>query len=334
MTTATTPRTMAAPAPLEIPGPVAHVPSLDTLRRLTDVPDRRVVFRDVDWSFYEQLVDSIPEGNDIHVDYDGRDLEVMAKGRKHERINRRLDLLVVIIADEWNIRFTGLSETTWKRPAISRGLESDNAYYFLPEKLAQDAAASDRGSDDIADYPNPDLAIEVDISRPQVDRAGIYAALDVAEVWRFDDGSLIIERLTRRWDVRGRRFQRIPAHPCRGIAASDPGRADDRAGLEALGAGLAAAPRRPGPRSSSDAGWRALPTDDHGRRAHEHRDDPPGGPRPARDAGPRRARPVARRAPTADRDPRPPRRLPRRRLGLLREAGRLDPRREQYPRRL
>jgi Uma2 family endonuclease len=197
MSTATTPTSPAALTPLEMPGgPVARVPSLDELYRLTEVPDRRVVFRDVDWAFYEELVDSIPESSRIHVDYDGRDLEIMAKGSRHEKVNRRLDQLIGIIADEWDIPYTGLRETTWKRPEVSRGLESDQAYYFLPEKLAQEAAAWERGSDDIADYPNPDLAIEVDISRPQVDRPGIYAALRVAEIWRFDGVQLIFERLT------------------------------------------------------------------------------------------------------------------------------------------
>jgi Uma2 family endonuclease len=197
MSTATTPKSPTAPAPLEMPGgPVARVPSLDELYRLTEVPDRRVVFRGVDWSFYEGLVDSLPASSSIHVDYDGRDLEVMAKGWTHEKINWRLDQLVGIIAVEWDIPFAGLSETTWKRPALSRGLESDNAYYFLPEKLAQYTAAWERRSDDLAYLPNPDLAIEVDISRPQVDRAGIYAALRVTEIWRFDNGQLIIERLT------------------------------------------------------------------------------------------------------------------------------------------
>src|SRR5205085_7035457 len=100
MSTATTLTTPAIPSPLEVPGPVTRVPSLDELRQLTAVPDRRVVFRSVDWAFYEQLVDSIPESSNIHVDYDGRDLEVMAKGREHERSNRRLDRLIAIIADE------------------------------------------------------------------------------------------------------------------------------------------------------------------------------------------------------------------------------------------
>jgi Uma2 family endonuclease len=197
MTTATTPEALAALTPLEMPGgPVARVPSLDELYRLTEVPDRRVVFRGVDWAFYEELVDSLPEGSHIHVDYDGRNLELMAMGPKHDTINRRLDKLIGIIAREWDIPYAGMGQTTWKRRQVARGLESDQSYYFLPEKRAQAAVAMERGSDEIDDFPNPDLALEVDISRPQVDRAGIYAALRVAEVWRFQHDGLIIERLT------------------------------------------------------------------------------------------------------------------------------------------
>jgi Uma2 family endonuclease len=184
------------PAPLEIPGPVARVPSLEEVNRLTEVPDRRVVYRGVDWAFYERLVDSIPARSHIHVDYDGRDLELMSLGPKHEMIISRMDPLIGIISREWNVPFARMGQTTWKRRDLARGLESDRSYYFLPEKLAQQADAWGRDSDDIADFPNPDLAVEVDVSRPQVDRAGIYAALRVAEVWRFDGGQIIIDRLT------------------------------------------------------------------------------------------------------------------------------------------
>jgi hypothetical protein len=45
-------------------------------------------------------------------------------------------------------------------------------------------------------YPNPDLGIEVDISPPEIDRPGIYAALRVPEVWRSLGPEVIIERLT------------------------------------------------------------------------------------------------------------------------------------------
>ena len=55
----------------------------------------------------------------------------------------------------------------------------------------------DRLSDAIGEgqNSNPDLAIEIDISPSQIDRPSIYRALKVAEVWRFDGASLVIEQL-------------------------------------------------------------------------------------------------------------------------------------------
>jgi hypothetical protein len=151
----------------------------------------------VDWSFYEQLVDSIPESSNIHVDYDGKDLEIMGKGAKHEDRSRLLGLFVSVVGSELAIPYKGLGETTWKRPQIHRGLESDQCFYFQPEKLAGVRAANRSGN--LALYPNPDLAVEVDVSRPQVDRAGIYSALGVyAPV---DESALLPVRIEdlRRW---------------------------------------------------------------------------------------------------------------------------------------
>jgi Uma2 family endonuclease len=195
MSTTTHPITAVPPA-LEVPGPVTRVPSLEELERLTRVPDQRVVFRGVDWAFYDRLVESIPESSNIQVGYDGKDLELMGKGRKHEKSKRLLGKIVDIIAEEYGIPFAGYAEATWKRPELARGLEADESFYFLTEKLDAAAEADARDSKDKADYPNPDLTIEVDISRPEIDRAGIYAALGVAEVWRVSGKNVIIERLT------------------------------------------------------------------------------------------------------------------------------------------
>ncbi len=173
------------------------VPTLEDLYRMTSEPGERVVIRGVDWAFYEQLADSIPERCHIHVDYDGKDVEIMSPGLVHDNDKRLLGQLVEAIAQVLGVPYKSAGQTTWKRPDVARGLEADESYFFRTDKLDAVAAGKARRSLDIAEYPNPDLGIEVDMSPPKIDRPGIYAALKVAEVWRFDGErqELVIERL-------------------------------------------------------------------------------------------------------------------------------------------
>jgi Uma2 family endonuclease len=48
---------------------------------------------------------------------------------------------------------------------------------------------------DLAIDPPPDLAIEVEITPPSIDKLPIYATLGIAEVWRYDGRQLRIDRL-------------------------------------------------------------------------------------------------------------------------------------------
>ncbi len=153
------------------------------------------MIRGLDWELYDRLSDAIGERQHVYLAYDGKDLEIMTKGREHEGFRDLFGWFVKVVTFEWRIPCRGLGETTWKRPEIARGLEADLCYYFDPEKRAADARSLARKSNSIADYPNPDLAIEIDISPSQIDRPGIYAALRVAELWRFDGESLVIEQL-------------------------------------------------------------------------------------------------------------------------------------------
>jgi len=166
-------------------------------RRATAPPqgETRILVPGASWSLYETFVESLPEGSAIRTAFDGRDMEIMVKGPVHDHFARLLDLFVMAVAGQLGIRIKPQGETTWIRPEIERGIESDNCYYLEPAKIATALAALSRGLNDVAAYPNPDLAIEVDISAPQADRAAIYAAMGVAEVWRFDGQALTIERL-------------------------------------------------------------------------------------------------------------------------------------------
>jgi Uma2 family endonuclease len=79
-----------------------------------------------------------------------------------------------------------LRSTTYRREDLERGLEPDDCFYLasLPRLLGH------RGVD-LAHDPPPDLAIEVDVTHSSLDRLGIYAALGVPEVWRFDGEQLV-----------------------------------------------------------------------------------------------------------------------------------------------
>jgi hypothetical protein len=81
------------------------------------------------------------------------------------------------------------------RSDLGRGIEADLCYYFDALKLEACAAADALDSDDVADYPNPDVAVEVDLSPSKIDRPGIYRALQEPEVWRLDAGTVSIEQL-------------------------------------------------------------------------------------------------------------------------------------------
>ncbi len=64
---------------------------------------------------------------------------------------------------------------------------------------------------DLAVDPPPDLAIEVDVTRSVMDRLGVYAALRVPEVWRFDGQA--VEAYTLATDGRYERIANSAALP-------------------------------------------------------------------------------------------------------------------------
>jgi Uma2 family endonuclease len=157
--------------------------------------EQRIVIRGVNWHVYETLVDSIGEGQHVRVAYDGKDMEIMTTGYVHEEYKTRFGRFMSAITMELDILCNDAGETTWKRPNVDRGIEADQSYFFDAEKRMVIEASFTRKSNDIADYPDPDLAIEIDISPSEIDRPGIYAAIKVPEVWRFDGETLVIEQL-------------------------------------------------------------------------------------------------------------------------------------------
>jgi Uma2 family endonuclease len=164
-------------------------------RRMLDgfPPDTRIIVAGVTWSDYEDLVEQAGDSRNCRIAFDGKDVEMMTLGPFHDRQKSLIDWFIMIVASELRIERQPMGSTTWKRKKLRRAIESDVCYYFDPAKLAAAAAATN--SDDVDLYPNPDLAVEVDISPPKIDRPGIYAALLVPEFWRVHHRVVSIEHL-------------------------------------------------------------------------------------------------------------------------------------------
>jgi Uma2 family endonuclease len=158
--------------------------------------DTRIVVAGVTWEDYDRFSRAVREGENCRVAFDGKDIELMVLGPFHESLRGIVDAFIAMIARELVLEHQAIGSTSWKRKNVKRGIESDVSYYFDVAKLMAYAEAFKRRSNRVKDYPNPDLAIEIDISPPKIDRSGIYAALQVPEIWRFANEAATIEQLT------------------------------------------------------------------------------------------------------------------------------------------
>lgn len=148
-----------------------------------DQAEQRFLLRDVSWETYEALCRD--PGIRTRMTYDRGMLEFWSPSYLHECLKCLLARLVHVVTEELNIPVQGCGSTTYRRAILEKGLEPDQCYYIQHESVM-------RGKDDL-DFdvdPPPDLAIEVEVTRSALDRMGIYAALGVPEVWRFDGTAL------------------------------------------------------------------------------------------------------------------------------------------------
>jgi Uma2 family endonuclease len=140
-----------------------------------------VVLHGISWETYERLLAEHEESSGTHFTYDRGRLEIMVLSAKHEAVKHILALLVEILAEELNIDVYGLGSTTFRRADLERGFEPDACFYIQREALV-------RGKDeiDLTIDPPPDLVIEIDITRPSLNKFPIFAALGIPEIWRYD----------------------------------------------------------------------------------------------------------------------------------------------------
>ena len=148
--------------------------------------DSRILLRDVEWSTYVKLRD-VPDDSHLRMTYLQGELEIMSPGKRHEVTAKQIARLLELFCQIRRIRLFGFRQMTQRAKRRKRGLEPDECYA--------------RGRD----KARPDIAIEVVVSSPLLDKLDVYRGLGIREVWVFENGSFTIHRL------RGDRYTAITA---------------------------------------------------------------------------------------------------------------------------
>jgi Uma2 family endonuclease len=146
--------------------------------------EQRFMLRRVGWKGCQSLMEMIG-ARPVRLTYDRGDVELMSPLPKHERKKSLLGQFVRILAREFRIPVMPTGSTTWNREDLDKGLEADESFY-----LGDLGRVGDSDNVDLEFDPPPDLAIEIELTRSALDRIGIYGALRVPELWRFDGRTL------------------------------------------------------------------------------------------------------------------------------------------------
>ena len=155
--------------------------------RIMEVLTDGVLLHNISWSTYESLLRDHPDAASPRFTYDRGDLLIMVTSPEHEKINRTLDLLVELLAEEFEVESCAFGSTTYKRKDLKRGFEPDSCFYFKNEERMRGKKRLNLAVD-----PPPELVVEIDISSPSLKKLPLFAAFGISEVWRFDGQELEI----------------------------------------------------------------------------------------------------------------------------------------------
>jgi len=152
--------------------------------------EQRLLLSDISWLNYLAIGNALLDRPGLRLTYDRGRLEFMTTSPKHEIYKKWLSRFIDILAETFNLPKVSAGNMTCQKEELDKGLEADDCFWIAHEPQMRGKLTWDPESD-----PLPDLALEIEISRSVVSRLGIYAALGVPEVWRFDGSGLQVLRL-------------------------------------------------------------------------------------------------------------------------------------------
>jgi Uma2 family endonuclease len=145
---------------------------------------KNVVY-DVPWGAYEQILRAFGDRRFPHTYQEGALELMMSPSEEHEQIKSFLGRLIELAALELGIHFKAVGSATQRDKKLLQGLEPDESYYipYLAPTRRKSAGSFQKKSP-------PDLAIEVDLRKLDLERMDSYAKLGIRELWRYRNGKV------------------------------------------------------------------------------------------------------------------------------------------------
>jgi Uma2 family endonuclease len=144
------------------------------------VGEKRLTFRNLDWSAFKQIQSLLAERTRARFSYDNGVLEITMPLEGHERSARLIELFIRVLVVEMGMKIKTMGSTTLDREDLLKSAEPDNGYYIQNYERVADHEI------DLNVDPAPDLVVEVDITHTDLNKNKLYASLGVQEFWRFN----------------------------------------------------------------------------------------------------------------------------------------------------
>jgi Uma2 family endonuclease len=147
--------------------------------------ETRVLLENITWHTFKTILAEMGSERTNRITYNNGKIEIMTPLKPHESSNRLIEVFVGVLCEELGLEVHRVGSLTLTRDDLEYGAEPDSSYYIQNELLVRD-----KENIDLAFDPPPDLVLEVEYSRPKIDKFKLYAAMGIPEFWRYNGTTL------------------------------------------------------------------------------------------------------------------------------------------------
>jgi Uma2 family endonuclease len=155
------------------------------------VAETRTLLKNISWQTFKAMLADMGNERNSRLTYDNGIVEIMTPLMQHENSNRLIEGFILVLCEEFGLEVKTTGSLTLTRDDLEKGGEPDSSYYIENEFLIRDKENIDLNQD-----PPPDLALEVDYTRPKIDKLSLYASMGIPEFWRYNGTVLRIYTLS------------------------------------------------------------------------------------------------------------------------------------------